>query len=282
VTDPLLDPRSAFRDRGRVLLTFDVEEFDIPLEYGTSLSDDEQIAVGLEGLDRVLELLRVLKVPATLFTTARLAESAPGVLREAARWHEIASHALRHARVEPADLRASRVRLEEIVSRAVHGFRMPRMAPVELSAVRDAGYRYDSSIHPAWMPGRYDHRRLPTRPWVESGVVELPASVIRLSRLPFSWVTFKNLPAPVYRSMAAAHLRRERLLHIYLHPWEFADLRRYRLPRLVAGLCGEPLAERLARLVDVLRTNHAFTTCGDVVERLVGQQATADSVMRGA
>lgn len=253
-----------------MLLTFDVEEFDIPLEYGVPVSEDEQMAVGLDGLRRVLTLLRELDVPATLFTTARFAASAPDVMREAANRHEVASHALRHDRVEPGDLEASRTALEEIVNTPVRGFRMPRMAPVELGDVRAAGYRYDSSIHPAWMPGRYNRRHLPVRPWIESGVVELPPSVMRFSRLPYAWVMFKNLPAPIYRTMAARQVQRERLLHLYFHPWEFTDLRRFRLPRLVAGLCGEALLARLAQLVRLLGGRNSFTTCGEVVERLGG------------
>src|ERR1700709_2312163 len=41
----------------KILLTFDVEEFDLPLEHGMNLSTAEQMAVGKQGLDVISEIL---------------------------------------------------------------------------------------------------------------------------------------------------------------------------------------------------------------------------------
>jgi len=49
----------------RVLLSFDVEDFDLPSEYGLSISPEEGIAVTSEGLIRLLRLLDSLDVQAT-------------------------------------------------------------------------------------------------------------------------------------------------------------------------------------------------------------------------
>ncbi len=38
-------------NQGSILLTFDVEEFDLPIEYGIAISPEEQMTVGKEGID---------------------------------------------------------------------------------------------------------------------------------------------------------------------------------------------------------------------------------------
>jgi len=55
-----------------VLLSFDVEEFDIPEEYGQILNEREKFRVSLKGLEPILQLLERLNIRATFFTTASI------------------------------------------------------------------------------------------------------------------------------------------------------------------------------------------------------------------
>ena len=73
----------------RILLTFDVEEFDIPQEYGRDIEAQEQISVTADGLQTVLELLDQLHITATFFTTAHFALSQPDLMKQVARKHEV-------------------------------------------------------------------------------------------------------------------------------------------------------------------------------------------------
>ena len=57
----------------KTILSFDVEEFDTPLEYGKNMSMDEQMHVSETGLRAVLGLLEAHQVTATFFTTANFA-----------------------------------------------------------------------------------------------------------------------------------------------------------------------------------------------------------------
>ena len=43
--------------KNTILLSFDVEEFDMPLEYGRQLSITEQMAVGMSGLHAISTIL---------------------------------------------------------------------------------------------------------------------------------------------------------------------------------------------------------------------------------
>src|SRR5690625_1695603 len=65
----------------RVMLSFDLEEFDIPTEYGQAVDLDEQMAVGRRGAEATLAMLERLNVPATFFTTAHFAEAHPQLMR---------------------------------------------------------------------------------------------------------------------------------------------------------------------------------------------------------
>lgn len=41
----------------KILLTFDVEEFDLPLEYGQSIAIEQQLAIGKAGLDETMAII---------------------------------------------------------------------------------------------------------------------------------------------------------------------------------------------------------------------------------
>jgi peptidoglycan/xylan/chitin deacetylase (PgdA/CDA1 family) len=251
------------RSRPEVLLSFDVEEFDAPLEYGGWIPEAEQDAVTVAGLHRVLTLLAELGIRTTLFCTAGFAERHAGLIREAAGRHEIASHGIRHADLEPGDLQGSRERLERVVGGAVRGFRAPRMTPVSAADLRAAGYAYDSSEHPTWLPGRYNRLGAPRRVALREGVLTLPASVTPLVRLPLFWASFKNLPGWLIRLASAWTLRADGYLVLYFHPWEFADLSAYRLPVYVKRIDGARLLGRLGEHLRWLRARAVFVTMSE-------------------
>lgn len=249
-------------------LSFDVEEFDMPLEYGHAIDPGRQLSVGREGLERILPLLGRPGLCATLFTTAHFAETYPEDMRPLALRHEIASHTYFHSRFETGHLRASRLRLEEVTGARVTGLRMPRMRQVPMSDVASAGYRYDASLHPTWLPGRYNNLHLPRHVHVSQGVARVPASVTPLLRLPLFWLAFKNYPYRVYLHLCRHTLRIDGHLSLYLHPWEFTDVRAFGLPAYTVRGCTGRLLERLHRLVDDLAGEAEFVRMDDLVGRI--------------
>ncbi|MEG1574718.1 MAG: polysaccharide deacetylase family protein, partial [Bacteroidales bacterium] len=115
----------------KLLLSFDIEEFDLPLENGVDIPFEEQMRRSVEGAEKILEILKRNKVVATLFCTANFAENAPDIIKRAVNeGHEIASHGLRHSQFYNADLLRSKEILEEITQVTVRGFRMARMMSV--------------------------------------------------------------------------------------------------------------------------------------------------------
>lgn len=241
-----------------VLLSFDVEEFDIPLEYGHTISETEQMKVGYEGFEAIANLIERLNIEVTAFTTANFATQYSDAVFRFSNKHEIASHTYYHSTFQIADLKTSRLKLEEITGKPVTGLRMPRMKEVNMQDVMDAGYLYDSSINPTFLPGRYNNLHLPRTVYTDNGMLRLPASVSPRFRFPLFWLSFKNFPYPVYLSLLKAALKKDGYVCIYFHPWEFVNLDAYRLPAYVKRHAGSVLLQRLERLVNDLKPMARF------------------------
>lgn len=217
-----------------ICLTFDLEEFDLPVEYKQEISEKQQMEVTQKGMDVLLPMLDQFDVHSTFFTTANFAQHKQDLIRSLIAKHEIASHSFFHSSFENKDLANSRKALEEITGAPVIGFRMPRMQKVDHQLLIQAGYKYDSSLHPTWIPGRYNHFSKPATIFKENGLVIFPASVTPNFRSPLFWLSFKNFSSAKYCRLVQKCLDAYGYANIYLHPWEFADLSAFKLPKYIA------------------------------------------------
>lgn len=241
-------------------MSFDVEEFDLPLEYDIPISKEEQMAVGKKGLDVISEILKDMDVPCTLFTTANFALNFPTQIATLSQKHEIASHTYFHSSFTQKDLKDSLLALENITSKKVYGLRMPRMKQINPEWVNDAGYKYDSSVNPTWLPGRYNHLSKPRKCYRESGIWRVPVSVSANFRIPLFWLAFKNFPYSYFKRIAVQTLKKDGCLSLYFHPWEFTDLSNYAVPAMVKRKSGVQLVNQLKRLISDLKEQGEFTT----------------------
>jgi peptidoglycan/xylan/chitin deacetylase (PgdA/CDA1 family) len=249
-----------------ILLSFDVEEFDMPLEYRQHISAAEQIATGFKGLEATMQVIDGTPVKGTFFTTAHFAAHYPHRIREIAAKHEIASHTFYHSSFHTEHLLQSRLQLEKISGQRVYGLRMPRMRPVAMQDVTAAGYLYDSSVNPTWLPGRYNNLSLPRTTYYDNQVLRVPASVSARLRIPLFWLSFKNMPYPVFKRLAISALKRDGYVCLYFHPWEFTGLSAYRIPGYAKRWAGEALQERLSRLICDLQKEGEFTSMQQMLQ----------------
>lgn len=245
------------------MLSFDVEEFDMPLEYGQQIAPELQMETGRLGLEALLPVWEKYNTPCTLFTTANYAQHFPEAIRLLAQKHEIASHTFYHSSFETADLEKSRIVLEEISGTPVTGLRMPRMKKVAMQDVAAAGYSYDSSVNPTIIPGRYNNLHLPRTVYTEDGMTRIPASVSPLIRLPLFWLAFKNYPYKLFLTLCLQTLKRDGYICLYFHPWEFTDLKDFKLPGYAKKIDGIKLLQRLERLIQDLSGRTEFITMRD-------------------
>ena len=211
-----------------ILLSFDIEEFDLPRERGVNYSLDEGIRVSIEGTNRILNVLKDNNVCATFFCTGNFAENAPKIMQRIIDGgHEIACHGVDHWQPKETDFAISKEIMESVTGLTVTGYRQPRMFPVLDSEIRKAGYRYNSSLNPALIPGRYMHWRTPRTWFIKDDVMQIPASVTPWLRFPLFWLSLHNLPESLYHMMVRRVLNHDGYFVTYFHPWEFYELKKH-------------------------------------------------------
>ena len=250
----------------KILLSFDVEEFDMPLEYNFNIAIEIQMEIGKKGLDNLMPILNDQNYNTTLFTTANFANHYPDSIKGLSEKHEITSHTFYHSNFTTAHLLESRIRLEEIIQKPVKGLRMPRMRQVRVGDINEAGYSYDASIHPTWLPGRYNNFHLPRTKYSEQGLIRVPASVSPNFRIPLFWLSFKNFPYAMYLKLALQTLKKDGYLSLYFHPWEFTNITAFDLPKYTTKGSDTELLDKLYRLLNDLNKQAEFVTMGDFIQ----------------
>lgn len=254
-----------------ILLSFDTEEFDVPREHGVEYDTlHEGMAVSIEGTRRILDVLKANGVHATFFCTGNFAEHAPEVMRRILdEGHEVACHGVDHWHPQASDVQRSKEIVERVTGVTVHGYRQPRMFPVSDEAIRDAGYTYNSSLNPAFIPGRYMHLTAPRTWFMKDGVMQIPASVTPWLRFPLFWLSLHNLPECIYHWMVRRTLKHDGYFVTYFHPWEFYDLKEHpelRMPFIIRNHSGQQMCDRLDRLIKMLKDGgHEFITYNEFV-----------------
>lgn len=256
----------------RVLLSFDIEEFDVPAEYKADIPFEEQIRISATGTETILDILKQSGIKATFFSTVVFATHAGHVIRRIiAEGHELASHGWFHSTFENKDLLASRNELARISGHEVKGFRMARMMKVDNKAIKDAGYVYNSSLNPIFLPGRYNNFSSPRTVFTEDGLLQVPASATPVLRIPLFWLSFHHLPFWFYKMACTRTMNQDGYLNIYFHPWEFTDLSdpRLGLPWLIKKNTGSAMVSRFNELVRWMKSKgYSFCTLVDFVSHI--------------
>jgi peptidoglycan/xylan/chitin deacetylase (PgdA/CDA1 family) len=172
-----------------------------------------------QGMPALLDLLASRRIHATFFTTGDVAQRYPATIERIVRdGHELASHGMTHRAFPDLDATAARWEIEESarVLRSfapVTSFRAPylRFPSACRAMLVDAGFDLDSS------EARY--KRAPRPRSMTPGLRRIPASL-----------TSSALRLPrVARNAYLRALGRNAPLVMFVHPWEFVDLRREQL-----------------------------------------------------
>jgi len=256
-----------------VLLSFDIEEFDMPFEYGKDITFEDQIAISRAGTIAILDILDKYDVKATFFCTVTFAENIPDLIKRITETgHELASHGYYHSDFKPEHLLQSKLKLQELSGIEIIGYRMARMMPVDEKEIEKAGYTYNTSINPTYLPGRYNNFNISRTHFIKDNVLQIPASVSPLIRFPLFWLSFHNLPLSVYKTLASWTYKKDKYLNIYFHPWEFTDLNdfeRFGFPGYVRKNTGTKMIGRMESLISWMKVkNYPFGTFQEFIKNL--------------
>ena len=245
-------------------ITIDSEEWNCPLLYGKDVSENGLSSLSRAGNEIVLHLLERYGIKATFFITGRFAEMEPEQVRFiSSSGHEIACHGYEHRYLNnPSlniirDIRMAKRVIEGITGQEIHGFRAPQMQFSEelLEILESQGFAYDSSLHPAFVPGRYNNFRMPVgvfRPLQGGKIVEIPVVVSHL-RLPVSWACMRLFGK--WRTVVAfkQYFIKGLFPVLYVHSWEFVRIRSSHVPFYYTFKTGEPFIKTFDAFLHVLK-----------------------------
>lgn len=223
-------------DRNVAVITVDVEDWP-QSTWDRQLPITERAAGNTK---RLLDLFDRLQIRATMFVLGKFALRFPDVVRAIdSRGHEVACHGSDHEEVfhqSPKEFRrdveAAKSTLEDLIGRAVLGYRAPDFSIVQgtlwaLQILANLGFAYDSSIYPI-RGGRYgipDWPRGPTQVSLPGGlsIVEFPLSTVRWvgRNWPVSGGGYHRLLPGRLTRIFAAQILQERPFVLYCHPYEF-------------------------------------------------------------
>lgn len=238
-----------------ILLSFDIEEFDFPKERGQSISVEDGVFVSKLGTEKILKILKRQKVKATFFVTGNFAKFAPETVKQMVKdGHEVAAHGVDHFVRRKTDIKEAKTILEKVTRQEVLGWRQPRMQKINYDELSKQGYLYDSSINPAFIPGRYNNAKLKRTPYKISAkprsILEIPASTATFMRVPLFWLALHLFPFWLYRLLAKMSLKKTGLFVTYFHPWEFTDLSKFSIvPWYIKLNSNHKLEKRLEKLI---------------------------------
>ena len=226
--------------RMRNALTIDVEDYFQVSAFAPHIArgDWDRLPCRVErNVDTILAMLDEHGRFATFFTLGWIAERYPELVRRIiAQGHELASHGYGHQRASELgraefmqDICHAKKLLEDIGGVAVKGYRAPSFSIGRdnlwaLSCLKEAGYRYSSSIYPI----RHDHYGMSEAPrfayYAEQGLLELPVTTVSILNRNFpagGGGYFRLLPYGVSRwCLRRVNAVDGRPCIFYFHPWE--------------------------------------------------------------
>jgi peptidoglycan/xylan/chitin deacetylase (PgdA/CDA1 family) len=245
------------KSRNYAMLSFDIEEFDVPCEYGCSISIERQIEISVEGVNKILDILAKNNVKATFFCTTNFATIAPHMIRSIIdNGHEIASHGCMHYSPQFDDLIKSKKILENIFGVSIVGYRQPRMQSSDINAAK-VGYIYDASLNPTIIPYRYCNLNKPRTIYKQDDTIIIPSSVTPWFRIPLFWLSLHNLPLFLYKLLLRITFKYDGYFNTYFHPWEFVDISSFKIPYIIKHNSGESMQLRLSNIIVYLKQKKA-------------------------
>ena len=230
------------KDKMDNLLTIDVEDyfqvenFKKVVKFSDWERHESRVA---QNTEKMLEILTGTDAKATFFVLGWVGERYPRLVEKIHQaGHEVACHGYAHQLIYTqskeefrADLKKSKIILEDIIKEPVLGYRAPTYSITKesiwaLDILMEEGFKYDSSVFPARRAkgGLPEAECYPHRVYNHQDYIwEFPISIVRILKhnFPFSGGGyFRLLPYGLVKSSIQSVNREGYPAIIYIHPWE--------------------------------------------------------------
>lgn len=209
-----------------------------------------------EGAPKLFELLDELSVPATFFTTGDTAARYPSFAAEVVeRGHELGCHGYSHHSFMKMTATEARNELQESSSilrdfGIVTSFRAPYLQLPEafVPLLKEHGFLLDSSLA--------KYKVAYWKKWQSGGLTRIPTSITS------SWL---RLPPKIRNPILSS---RKSPLVLFVHPWEFVDLRKTRIRWDCRAGTGPHALSAVKDVIKLLKDRGVhFSHMRDLVER---------------
>ena|SRR3989344_6098148 len=216
-----------------LLLNFDLEEF-VAREFGVDVDKKVVYDIGKEGLINLINILKKFNgLKCTFFTTYTFSEYCKKQINQLIDMgHEIALHGYSHEQdyrvMEMKDITKyvtlAKKEIESLFGVKIEGFRAQQMRRIPYDILAKMKIKYDSSLHPTYVPGYYNSFFEPRKIFVKENVTVIPVTVTPIVKLPFSWIWFRNMGLTYSKICTSLARIDSKHINIYFHPWEFVDI----------------------------------------------------------
>lgn len=245
-----------------IALTIDCEQWVGPLLRGKNVPENNNVLFSRKGNETLLKIFDEFDIKATFFVTGYFAQKEPKQVKKIlSKGHEIASHGYSHYYKKrnfnlKKDIQKSKELIEQIIGKELVGFRAPQMRySIKLLRLLDKlGFGYDSSLHPAFVPGKYFNIKSPLhihKPLKEIDIKEIPAGVMPYTRLPISWVWMRNIGVWWTNIGVNMLLSKNITPNIYFHSWDFAEMNSKHVPFYITRGTGERFCNKLIKFLKI-------------------------------
>lgn len=225
------------------ILGIDFEDWFHPQLVQRYLSDKKNEPIVINGLKKILELLRVNDTYATFFVVGELLEHDHSILDKIVEnGHEIAFHTMYHDRLDTLGIKENFskeiIRFAELTNRRSKGFRAPTFSLNHKSAwavdvLVEHNYVYDSSVVPL-KTSMYGLPNAETRPYkisssslekndVNGKLLEFPLAIGRFmgKKMPIAGGFYlRFLPLTTIKNAIQEYEKQNLPATFYIHSWE--------------------------------------------------------------
>jgi polysaccharide deacetylase len=205
---------------------------DVEPDFSGLLKKD--VYYGRQNLLKLENIVKKNDIKLTAFVTGKTLEDDPEILSSLEGMKaEIECHSYAH-RVDRGskidDIERGIRTFEELVGRLPYGYRAPEgiITKKEALFLDSKGIKFDSSISPAFLPGRYNHLQFPVQPFKIKGsnLLELPLPVVPKIRIPFNFSFVQLLGFGTF-SLLLRVFGWPNLLIFNIHPFELGRIPSY-------------------------------------------------------